>query len=171
MMLRLSQLLLVGAIGFHLLLVAFNNVTDYSSNFRFVEHVLAMDTTFEGNRGIWRAVHHPVLHHAFYVVIILWELLAAVLTLAGAVRLWHARRLDHDGFQQAKSLACFGLTVGALLWFLAFLTIGGEWFLMWQSRIWNGQEAAFRLFACTGIVLLLLLQREEKPARDRRVEP
>jgi predicted small integral membrane protein len=44
------------------------------------------------------------------------------------------------------------------MWLVAFLTVGGEWFLMWQSKIWNGQEAAFRMFTTIGIVLILLTQ-------------
>jgi predicted small integral membrane protein len=43
-----------------------------------------------------------------------------------------------------------------LMWFLAFLSVGGEWFLMWQSKTWNGQDAAFRMFTVAGVVLLLL---------------
>jgi len=31
---------------------------------------------------------------------------------------------------------------------------------MWQSHIWNGQEAAFRMFAVVGIVMIILLQPE-----------
>jgi predicted small integral membrane protein len=31
-------------------------------------------------------------------------------------------------------------------WFVGFMVIGGEWFLMWQSSTWNGQEAAFRFY-------------------------
>lgn len=41
---------------------------------------------------------------------------------------------------------------------LLFLSVGGEWFLMWQSKAWNGQDAAFRMSASIGIVLLLLAQ-------------
>jgi predicted small integral membrane protein len=41
------------------------------------------------------------------------------------------------------------------------MTVGGEWFLMWQSRIWNGQDAAFRLFAFMGVSLLFLNQPDE----------
>ena len=26
------------------------------------------------------------------------------------------------------------------------MVVGGEWFLMWQSRTWNGQQAAFRFY-------------------------
>jgi predicted small integral membrane protein len=45
-----------------------------------------------------------------------------------------------------------------MLWF-AFLTVGGEWFLMWQGTS-NGQNAAFRMFTVNGIVMLLLLLPE-----------
>jgi predicted small integral membrane protein len=38
--------------------------------------------------------------------------------------------------------------------------VGGEWFLMWQSKNWNGQDAAFRMFAVVGIVLLFLVQQD-----------
>lgn len=48
------------------------------------------------------------------------------------------------------------MTVGILLWFGAFLTIGGEWFLMWESKIWNGQDAAARVFLIEAVVLILL---------------
>jgi predicted small integral membrane protein len=47
-----------------------------------------------------------------------------------------------------------------LLWFVAFLSVGAEWFLMWQSKLWNGQDAAFRMFTCEGIVLLILMMAE-----------
>jgi predicted small integral membrane protein len=34
------------------------------------------------------------------------------------------------------------LTLSLLMWLMAFLSVGAEWFLMWQSKDWNGQEAA-----------------------------
>ena len=43
---------------------------------------------------------------------------------------------------------------------LAFITIGGEWFLMWQSRIWNGQDTAFRMFTVEAMILALLFLPE-----------
>jgi predicted small integral membrane protein len=46
---------------------------------------------------------------------------------------------------------------------VAFLDVGGEWFLMWQSKIWNGQEEAFRMFTIVGVVFLVLAQREPTP--------
>jgi predicted small integral membrane protein len=47
-----------------------------------------------------------------------------------------------------------------LMWLVGFLSVGGEWFLMWQSRTWNGQDTAFRMFAVEGLVLLILMQPE-----------
>ena len=57
------------------------------------------------------------------------------------------------------------LTLALLMWLVAFLIVGEEWFLMWQSRAWNGQEAAVRMFTVIGIVLLLVVQpdSEEQP--------
>jgi predicted small integral membrane protein len=46
------------------------------------------------------------------------------------------------------------------MWFVVFLSVGGEWFLMWQSKLWNGQDAAFRMFTVIGIVLLFVAQPE-----------
>ena len=40
------------------------------------------------------------------------------------------------------------------MWLVAFLIVGAEWFLMWQSRTWNGQEAAGRMFNVVGLVLI-----------------
>jgi predicted small integral membrane protein len=41
---------------------------------------------------------------------------------------------------------------------------GGEWFLMWQSHAWKGQEEAFRMFVIVGFVLLLLQPDNETQA-------
>jgi predicted small integral membrane protein len=156
---RLSKAALVAAIAFYYTLVVFNNVTDYDSNYQFVHHVLLMDSTFPGNHGMWRAIRPLWAHAAFYNSIIAWEAVSMALLWAGALRLLRARR-SAKLFQQAKGLAAVGLTVSLLMWFVAFLSVGGEWFLMWQSRTWNGQDAAFRMFTITGIVLALLLLRD-----------
>jgi predicted small integral membrane protein len=157
---RLSKTLLVAASAFYYTLVVFNNLTDYNSNYQFVHHVLLMDSTFPGNHGMWRAIQPLWIHTAFYGLIILCEVVAMLLIWAGTVRLLRAIGKTATVFQSAKRLAIAGLTVGMLMWFGAFLTIGGEWFLMWQSPTWNGQDAAFRMFLVEGIVLLLLLTPE-----------
>ena len=156
---RISKLLLVASIGLYMLVVFFNNTTDYGSNFNFVSHVLSMDDTFPGNQGKWRAISHPVLHHLFYILIILTEAVIAFLCLGGAFRMWRKRQADQNAFHQSKTLAIYGLTLGILLWFTGFITVGGEWFLMWQSQNWNGIQSAFQNAA---IFLLALLFLKEK---------
>jgi predicted small integral membrane protein len=156
MTLRLAKLLLVAAVALFYTLIVFNNLTDYGSNYQFVHHVLLMDTTFPGNHGMWRAIHPLLIQTVFYASIIGWESVTMVLSWVGTVALLRALRRPAADFNCAKRFSILAFTLGMLLWFVAFISVGGEWFLMWQSKIWNGQEAAFRMFTIIGIVLLLL---------------
>ena len=160
MMLRLAKTVLVFGIALYITLIALNNLTDYDSNYQFVRHVLMMDSTFPGNRGMWRAINSPAIHTVFYWVIIVWECLTSIACWWGGVRLAKAVRKSAGEFQRAKDVAVAGLTFSLLLWLLAFLSIGEGWFLMWQSKTANGQEAAFRMFAILGIVLLFVAQTD-----------
>ena len=45
--------------------------------------------------------------------------------------------------------------------YFGFMAVGGEWFLMWQSKTWNGQDAAARLFLFMGLSLLFLNQADD----------
>ncbi len=158
MILRIAKVTLVFAVALYYSLVVFNNITDFSPNYQFVRHVLLMDTTFPGNRGMWRALNSSGWHTAFFVSVVLWELLTMIFCWWGGMRLAHTLRSPTREFHQAKSVAIVGLTLGLAMWLVAFISVGGEWFLMWQSRTWNGQEAAFRMFTVLGIVLLLVAQ-------------
>ena len=160
MILKMSKTLLVGAVAFFYTLVIFNNLTDYGSNYAFVHHVLLMDSTFPGNHGMWRAIHPLWIHALFYDSIICWEAVTMLLLWFGSLRLFYAATKPGVGFRQAKSMAVAGLTISLLMWFVAFLSVGGEWFLMWQSHDWNGQDAAFRMFLVVGMVLLYLVMPE-----------
>jgi predicted small integral membrane protein len=164
MLTRLSKISLVAALGLYLLIVVFNNLTDYGSNYALVQHVLAMDTTFKGNAGMWRAIHSETVYHSFYVSIIAMEAVTSALLFAGTRRLWHARSAPAAEFNRAKDLAVGGLTLSLLLWLVAFLTVGGEWFLMWQSSAWNGVSPAARMFTVVGLVLIFLTARDEELA-------
>ena len=160
MTLRTAKSLLVLAVAVFYTFVVFDNITDYDSNYQFVRHVLMMDSTFPGNHGMWRAVNSPALHTAFYVSIIAWEFATMVLCWWGGARQVKALRGTPGEFQRAKGIAIAALTLSLLMWLVAFLSVGGEWFLMWQSKTWNGQDAAFRMFTVVGIVLLLVAQPE-----------
>jgi predicted small integral membrane protein len=160
MYIRWSKIILLAAIALFSTLVTFNNLTDYTSNFRFVSHVLSMDDTFPGNQGMWRAIRSPWVHHAGYIAIIATEFFVALLCWAGAVKLYRSRA-GPEQFNREKKFAVCGLTAGMVLWFTGFMTIGGEWFLMWQSATWNGQEAAFRLVVIMGIALVYIATPEK----------
>jgi predicted small integral membrane protein len=158
MITRSAKTLLLAGIALFYTLVVFNNTTDFDSNYQFVRHVLMMDTTFPGNHGLWRALPAPGFHLAFYLSIIAWEFVTCILLWWGVVKFSQALRQPAAAFNLAKRIPILALTLSLLMWLVAFLDVGGEWFLMWQSHIWNGQEAAFRTFAVVGIVLLILLQ-------------
>jgi predicted small integral membrane protein len=160
MTLRVAKLLLVFAVALFYTVVVFNNITDYDANYQFVRHVLMMDSNALGNHEMWRAMNSPLWHTACYLSIISWEALVTVLCWWGAVSLVRARSAPATVFMQAKRISVAALTLALLMWLVAFLTVGGEWFLMWQSKAWNGQDAAFRMFTVTGIILLLLVQRD-----------
>ena len=157
MILRAAKILFVAAVAFFYTLVVFNNTTDYAINYQFVHHVLLMDTTFPENQAMWRAIHPPLLQTIFYCSIIAWETAAMVLTWIGVFRLARAFRKSAAEFNSAKRFPVAALTLGMLLWLVAFISVGGEWFLMWQSKLWNGQDAAFRMFTVIGIVFILLV--------------
>ncbi len=157
---RLSKFSFVAAVGLFALLVAFNNMVDYGSNYQFVQHVLSMDTTFEGNALMHRAIEQPWLHHIAYWLIILAEAATGFLCLAGALQMTRKRHTALGEFNRSKQLATVGLSLGILLWFTGFMTIGAEWFLMWQSPSWNGQQAAFRFIMVLFAVLIYLHQPE-----------
>lgn len=142
------------------MLVVFNNTTDYESNFQFVRHVLIMDSTFPANHAMWRALSRPAWYKVFYVSIIAWEIVTMFLCWWGGLRLARALHATAAAFHRAKRVAIVGLALSLLMWLVAFLMVGGEWFLMWQSKTWNGEEAAFRMFTVIGIVLLLVAQTE-----------
>jgi predicted small integral membrane protein len=162
MTLRISKIALVlAAAGFYSLVVL-NNTTDFDSNYQFVRHVLMMDSTFPGNRGMWRAINSPVLHTIFYLTIISWEAVTMILCWLGAFLMAKQLRSSAATFVQSKRVAISALTLGLLMWFVVFLSVGGEWFLMWQSRTWNGQDAAFRMFTVLGIILLFVVQPENE---------
>jgi predicted small integral membrane protein len=160
MMFRVTKLALLFGVALSYSFVVFSNLTDYDSNYQFVRHVLMMDSTFPRNHGMWRAINSPVVHTVFYLSIIAWEIATMVLCWWGGLRLANSLRSDAKAFRNASNVAIAGLTLGLMMWLVAFLDVGGEWFLMWQSKSWNGQEAAFRMFAVLGIVLLVLVQPE-----------
>ncbi|MFJ5995887.1 DUF2165 domain-containing protein [Streptomyces sp. NPDC092370] len=147
--LSLAATLLTATIALYMTLVAFGNITDFGTNQQFVRHVLAMDTTFKDEDLMWRAITSTGLQDTAYVLIIVWETVAALVLIYGSW-LW-ARRDD----LRARRMSTYGLLMVMLLFGAGFIAIGGEWFSMWQSKSWNGLDAATRIFLFSGVVLIV----------------
>ncbi|MEU9209302.1 DUF2165 domain-containing protein [Streptomyces sp. NPDC048415] len=148
--LPLTSALLTATVALYITLVAFGNITDFGTNQQFVRHVLAMDTTFKDDDLMWRAITSHAWQDTAYVAIIVWETVAALVLIAGTY-LW-ARR----DYPRARRTSALGLLMLLLLFGAGFIGIGGEWFAMWQSKDWNGLDAATRVFTLSGIVLVVI---------------
>ena len=160
MIMRLSKVVMCLCLASFAFLVTFNNITDYGSNYNFVMHVMSMDTTFPGNALMYRSITSPALWAVAYWAIIFAEGVTCVLFLVAAWRLWQARNLSGAEFDAAKSSVALAAMVGFLVWFFGFMVVGGQWFAMWQSPNWNGQEAAFKFYVTIMAVLIYVNQRD-----------
>ena len=151
---RVVKVTMVAALAAFALIVAYDNIVDYDSNYEFVRHVLSMDTTFGTSVLKNRAISNETIWHAAYAVIIGAEGMTGLLLAFGALVLLRRLKSPAGLFNRAKAWAVAGLGVGFGIWFFGFLVIAGEYFAMWQSKIWNGQEAAFRI---TAVILAVLI--------------
>jgi len=149
------------------LLVAFDNITDYGTNYLFVQHVMSMDTTFPGNTLMYRAITNPVVWQVAYALIIAAEGITGILYLAGAIRLFQVRNAPGAVFNEAKTLVVAASTVAFLVWYFGFMVVAGEWFAMWQSQTWNGQDAAFRFYMVVlGVLIFVALPDGDLPGTE-----
>jgi len=164
MAVRLAKVVMTAALAAFALIVTYDNIVDYGSNYAFVQHVLSMDTTFPGNRLMDRAITNPTLWHAAYVAIIIAEGLTFLLLAIGALVMLTAMGGPAERFNRTKVWLVAGATLGFCVWFFGFMVVGGEYFAMWQSKDWNGQEAAFRFYMALLGVLIFVSQPDSELA-------
>jgi predicted small integral membrane protein len=160
---RIAKTVMVGCLALFALLVTFDNLTDYSTNYTFVVHVLSMDTTFPGNSLLYRRITSPAGWQAAYAAIIAGEALTGIVLAIGAIAMSRCLRLPAARFNRAKRVMIVGAMLGFVVWFFGFMVVGGEWFAMWQSPTWNGQQAAFRFYLTILGVLIFANQPDEDP--------
>ncbi len=167
---RYAKIVMSLALGLFCLLVAFDNLTDYTTNYLFVQHVLSMDTTFPGSELRDRAITNPTLWQLAYGAIMLGEAVTGALFLLGAYRLWQARESSAADFNHAKSATIAASLLAFLVWYFGFMVVAGEWFAMWESQTWNGQESAFR-FYMTVLAVLIFVAMPDGDAASARPTP
>ena len=159
---RLVKIAMVASLALFACMVTFNNITDYGANFQFVRHVLSMDTTFPDNPLAYRAITDPALWHLGYGVIILGEGLTCAAFAVATAELARSLYSDAARFHRSKRFVFIGAGLGFLVWFFGFMVIGGEWFAMWQSKLWNGQQAAFHFYVTLLGVLIFVNQEDSE---------
>ena len=162
-LIRLAKVAMIASLAAYAFIVAYDNIVDYQSNYEFVKHVLSMDTTSHGNALMHRAISNESIWSLAYALIIAMEWSTALLLVVGALVLLSRLRAPAEVFNRSKVWAVAGLTVGFGLWFFGFMVIAGEYFAMWQSKIWNGQDAAFRIATVIlGVLVVVSLPDGER---------
>ena len=169
--LRLLQSLVVFLSGLFALFVFAGNLMDYDSNFEFVKHVLSMDTTFDGNALMWRAITEPWVHTLAYIAIIVAEGVFAILGIVGGIQLLRHRNADALGYNRARRWGYATFALGFLIWYLGFVVIGSEWFAMWQSSTWNGKDTAMNISLLWAGFAVLLAMNEPAGLGAKEREP
>lgn len=158
-LLKMMVLLFAGLFG---LFVFGGNLMDYDSNYQFVHHVLSMDTTFEGNALMWRAIESSALHTVAYWFLIIAEGIFSLLAFIGVYHMAKNLRASGAAFNKSKAFGFYAFMLGFAIWFLGFVVIGSEWFAMWQSQIWNGKETAMDITTVwVGFAVLLALKDDD----------
>jgi predicted small integral membrane protein len=157
---RIAKIGMVAALALFALLVAFDNLADYGSNYAFVRHVLSMDTVFPDNQLLSRRIATPWVWQAAYALIIAGEAATGLWFAVAGVAMARALRAEASRFIHAKRLVSVAAGLGFAVWFFGFMVVGGEWFQMWQSAKWNGQEAAFRFYMTILAVVIFVHQRD-----------
>jgi predicted small integral membrane protein len=157
---RFSKIAMTFMVSALALMITLNNILDYGSNYVFVQHVLSMDDTFPNNALRYRAITSELGWNLVYWLIITGEGFTSLFFLMGSWTLWRARNDTGAAFNRAKRWIYIGAIIAMFIWFFCFMVIGGEYFLMWQSKTWNGQEAAFRFYMSVLGVLLYVNQTD-----------
>jgi predicted small integral membrane protein len=65
---RWSQIAISALLGCYTALICFTNITDYNTNFLFIQNVAGMTDIFSTGNG-WRSIQNPMLLHLTYWLI------------------------------------------------------------------------------------------------------
>lgn len=153
---RLLKIALLAGVALFLTVSALDNITTPGAGYRVIKTAASMEAAPQLAGAMWRAVANPAVVAFMFGLTVLIEALAACLCWLGAARLWSARRAGAAAFQRAKRYGLLGCGLSALLYHMAFLTIGGEWFLMWHSTTVRLDQHAFHAFAASLLVMMFL---------------
>ena len=154
-------------VGIFCILVGYNNIVDYNTNFQFVQHVLKMDSMqpwFQGELLKSRSINSEILIQLCYWLIIAGELIAGIFCTGGALIM--LRNMRKSQFELGQSLYLIGGTVALLIWYFGFAVIGAEWFQMWANK-WNGQMKAYSFICFIILTMVYVAAPSAKPVSNQ----
>jgi predicted small integral membrane protein len=158
-MARVVASLFVLMVAAYYSVVAFDNITNpvnpNGSNWPFVQGVLSGDGVPADSGFQWRFIDATWFQAFGYILVITGETLTAILLLiAGFLGLRNSRSCPRWGHAQ-KWTYVGGLT-GLGVFFFGFMTVGGNWFIMYLNSKWNGLEPAFQNSVMTVSMMILV---------------
>lgn len=160
-MLRIMKILLVLSVALWGLLGAVGNVVDWGGTMGAVSAVTSMSTFEEGAK--WQATSNPLIIMAGALFILFSKIIAGLLCLVGAGRMWAARKSDAVVFTQAKTFALSGCAVAAFMLFSGFFVIAEGWFELWRSDALRAPvlASAFRYAGMIALIALFVAIRDD----------
>src|SRR5262245_40754005 len=147
---RYAKIVMCLVLAAFCLLVTFDNIIDYGTNYLFVQHVMSMDTTFPGNALMYRSITNPVVWRATYATIIAAEGIAGLLFLLGACRLFQLRNAEAAEFNSGKTYVIAACLLAFLVWFFGFIVAAGEWFAGRCSQLPENQTCPWLRYPDSG---------------------
>jgi len=154
-MLRIMKTLLVLSVALWGILGAYGNLADWNGTIGAVKAATSM-VTFEGGADKWQATSNPVIVITGALFIVLSKVIAGLLCLVGARRMWAARASGAADFAKAKIYALTGCAVAVFMLFTGFIVIAEGWFELWQSDAMRGPVLA-SAFRYAGMITLIAI--------------
>ena len=110
----------------------------------------------------WKATTNPVVITIGALFIVLSKIVAGVLCLIGAWRMWGARAGEAAVYTRAKNMALAGCAVAVFMLFFGFIVIGESWFELYRSESLRGPvlESAYRYGGMIALIALFVGSRE-----------
>lgn len=161
MMTRLLKLALAVFVALQGLLYGLQNLVNLQAAHQAVAFSISQDGHEIYTRSVLPGIDSSFLIWMVLGVIIALELLIGLVGLAGAWKMGRSLGASSDQFRHASRAAVAACGLAMIVWFGLFMVGGGAGFQMWQTEAGGGAlRAAFSYAAISGLVLLIIQQRE-----------
>jgi predicted small integral membrane protein len=136
---------------------ALQNLIDWQGTIKGVIATTSM-ATIEGGETSWKATSHPIVAWTGALFILLSKILAGVLCVIGASKMWRKHNKDIDAFRSGKNIALTGCLVAIIMLFGGFIVVAEGWFELWHSDILRIPviESAFRYGCMISLIALIV---------------